>query len=350
MANIALREDVTIAWIYLAKCYPKNLPQFSLSLYLYIGQTLRPDIRSEQHMIEDKSNPKFEQLRSLTTVDDWEFVFLPVLKRFGENFKNYMNRTGIDEKQQIREFETNYFRYGWDTYGLNASDGGEHPSNGGYRTYIPGETTGLKHCSYKKKRKVYIYGKNTWENGQYICRSEFFSNKNPFLVFLYMEVNGEKDFIVDEKKFWNNVWKYWTQEIYNSQCTGNFGIKSVSVLYSTKVRYNCVIRYRKNTKKEKITCNRVSFVSFLELYRDGVLPIEDIYNLDFYIWNAKLVYEGNFDIKNGRPLLFYDDFLKFRKIHHFTVDDLQPAIDFLKEIEECTKFYLPKGQQQLQCT
>ena len=78
MSNIVVRESV--AWIYFAKCYPKNLIQFPLDLYLYIGQTLRPDIRPEQHMIEDKSNWKFDLLRSLTCADDWVFLFIPVIR------------------------------------------------------------------------------------------------------------------------------------------------------------------------------------------------------------------------------------------------------------------------------
>lgn len=338
MSNIVVRENV--AWIYFAKCYPKNLIQFPLDLYLYIGQTLYPDNRPEQHMTEDKNNWKFVLLRSLTCTNDWVFLFIPIIREKNESFKNYMNRVGIIEKHIIRDFQTNYLKYGANSYGLNASDGGEHPANGGYRGSIPGETTGVKNIVYSATEKRYRYKK----------RNDIYSSKNLFLVYLYAKSIGEEDIIIDKNIFWNNVKNWWNNDIYNTQYFSDYlGIKNVSVKRNNQTVRGFETLSQQTKERKMIIKSRTLFSKFLQLYKDGVLDIDNIYCLDFFIWNAKLILEGKFDIKNSRPNVFYADFFEFRKIHHFTVDNLDAAIIFLKEIEVMTDISIPVGQQRLQC-
>ena len=348
MSNIVARE--LVAWIYFAKCYPRNLIQFPLDLYLYIGQTLRPDIRPEQHMTEDKNNWKFVLLRSLTCVDDWVFLFIPVIRKENESFENYMNRTGIIEKQAIRDCQTNYLRYGIDSCGLNATDGGEHPANGGYKGSVPGETTGVKYLSYRTDQNTYVYSKPIWcHDDQKFITKHFFKNQNPFLVYLYMESCGEEDFIVDENIFLDRVKKWWNDDIYNSQHGSHYlGIKNVSVRKKNSGTKRLDIIWQQKKEGKMISKASISFANFLQLYQDGILDIDDIYCLDFFVWNAKLILEGKFDIKNRRPDVFYADFFDFRKIHHFTVDNLKEPIEFLKVIEDLNDLSIPVGQQRLQ--
>ena len=127
------------------------------------------------------------------------------------------------------------------------------------------------------------------------------------------------------------------------------GIKTVTVRNSKTHIRGYDILCQKRIKGKLVTKNRALFSDFLQLYQDGILDVNDIYCLDFFIWNAKLVLEGRFDIENSRPDVFYADFFEFRKIHHFTVDNLDTAIIFLKEIEAMTDISIPVGQQRLQC-
>ena len=151
--------------------------------------------------------------------------------------------------------------------------------------------------------------------------------------------------------FWNRVKKWWNDDIYNVRyCSDYLGIRNVSVRKKKTHARGFEILYSHNVKGKMVQKSRALFSSMLELCEQGVLDKSDIFNLDFYIWNAKLILEGKFDIKNSRPDVFYDDFFEFRKIYHFTVDNLKEAIEFLKIIEDLSDLSIPVGQQRLHFT
>ena len=349
MANIVVRTP--IVWLYLHICRPVNFVNFPLDMYIYGGQTIRPDDRQFEHFVEEKRNPKYAEMLKLVPIEYWEFIAWPIFRYDGETDSQYYNRVALLEQKLIRDLQLCYCTSEYDSpHGLNASIGGESPLNDGYRCNIPGKTTGVKNLTYETMRNTYRYAKSFWRNNKIITK-ELFRNKNPFLVYLYMESYGEEDFIIDENIFWNRVKKWWNDDIYNARfCRDYLGIKGVSIRKQNNTVRGFFVSWQHKEGKKILSKSRVSFSNFLQLYQDGILDVNDIYCLDFFIWNAKLILEGKFDIKNSRPNVFYDDFFEFRKIRHFTVDNLKEAIEFLKVLEGLSDLSIPVGQQRLQCT
>lgn len=348
ITNLVVRAP--IVWLYLHICRPYNIVNFSLDVYMYGGQTIYPNERQLEHFEEPKKNPKYAEMLELVPIEYWEFYAWPIFRRDDETDEQYYIRAALEERKLIRDLQLCYRTSEYDSpHGLNASTGGESSLNSGYKTFIPGETTGLKYISYRKDEKNYRYTKCIWQNGKCTSCKQIFKNKNPFIVYLYAKSLGEKDIIVNKDLFWSNVKKWWNTDIYNVRYHRAYcGIKRVSIRKAPSTKRKFLIVYNTRVEGKPFTMACTLFSKFLQLYQDGVLDINDIFCLDFFCWNAKLVLEGKFDIRNSRPDIFYTDFFEFRKIHHFTVDNLNAAIVFLKEIEAMTDISIPVGQQRLQ--
>ena len=344
MANIVVRAP--IVWLYLHICRPVNFLNFPLDVYMYGGQTIRPDDRQFEHFEEEKKNPKYAEMLELVPIEYWEFYAWPIFRCDGETDNQYYNRVALLEQKLIRDLQLCYCTSEYDSpHGLNASIGGESPLNDGYRCNIPGQTSGLKYVYYHKSHKAYAYGKNIWRNKKRVTFKGIFENRNPFVTYLYAESLEEENLFVDESCFWNKVKEWWNNDIYNQKRYFDcFGIKGTRICLR-HTRKGFVIRTTHNIYNKDLS--RSLFSTFLELFQHGICDVNDIYCLDFFVWNAKLILEGKFDIKNSRPDVFYDDFFEFRKIRHFTVDNLKEAIDFLRVLEDLSDLSVPVGQQRL---
>lgn len=341
MTNIVVRAP--IVWLYLHICRPVNFFNFPLDVYMYGGQTTRPDDRQFEHFVEEKNNPKYAEMLKLVPIEYWDFLAWPIFRRDGETDSQYYNRVALLEQKLIRDLQLCYRTLDYDSpHGLNASIGGESPLNDGYRCNIPGQTTGIKYITYDKAKQLYGYGQNS------IIQGSFFYNKNLFIVYLYAKSVGEKNIIIDKDIFWDIVKKWWNNDIYNVRYSNYLGIKNVSIREKKTTIKGFEIVYSVYTKGKLIQKTRTLFSSLLELYEQGIFNKNDIFDLNFFIWNAKLILEGKFDIKNSRPDMFYTDFFEFRKIHHFTVDNLKEAIKFLRVLEDLSDLSIPVGQQRLQ--
>ena len=147
-----------IVWLYLHICRPYNIVNFSLDVYIYGGQTIRPNERLLEHFEEEKRNPKYAEMLELVPIEYWEFYAWPIFRRDDETDEQYYIRAALEERKLIRDLQLCYRTSEYDSpYGLNASIGGESPLHSGYRTFVPGCTTGVKYISYHTKDKNYRY-------------------------------------------------------------------------------------------------------------------------------------------------------------------------------------------------
>lgn len=326
-------------WIYKI-AIPGGIPKFPEPWYHYWGITTEeePMDRISLHPIEPKSNHKFEEIRKLVPFERWK-IYIEQLPTITNNKMIEIFKLATEEIRRIARDNT--FR---GSHGLNASVGGEHRWISSYlqtegKVYgywrEPGSGSGVRWVYFESNP-------NTWRYNNQVLG---FSIKNQDLRILAKILRSMNLFDLVNPILWQK----------SLQINDTYRLKMTGAIYHYLGGYSIIMTRDKNMKqgfifrytKRGITAGNPSLL-LQRLIDHSDFDIKEIFfDFQYFIYCATAALMGHYDLDHKVIKNTFMTEKQFNDRYNFTLDDIEEAIAFLKEVEYQQQFIL-KGQKVLQ--